>query len=61
MTLHADRMQRIMVDVSLGIAIEESRGYPFTEEELAFRVKMEDEIPAAHARGEVIDFTPELP
>ena len=61
MALHADRMQAIMVDVSVGRSVEDSPHAPFTDEELEFRAKATIEIAEAHARGEVLDFTPGLP
>lgn len=60
MALHADRIQA-MVDVSLGRSVEGSPHAPFTREELAFRERVAAEIREAHARGETVQFTPDLP
>jgi hypothetical protein len=61
MALQADRMQAIMVDVSVGRSVEDSRYAPFTDEELEFRRRVAVEIREARARGEVVHFTAELP
>ena len=54
-------MQAIMVDVSVGRSVEDSRYAPFTDEELEFRRRVAVEIREARARGEVVHFTAELP
>jgi hypothetical protein len=61
MALHAARMQAIMIDVSVSRSVEDSPHAPFSDEELEFRATAVIEIAQARARGEGLDFTPEIP
>ncbi|MFZ5854371.1 MAG: hypothetical protein ACOYXS_07725 [Chloroflexota bacterium] len=58
--LGADVMQRIMVEVDLGIPASESR-VPLTPATAAFRAKIEKEIAEMHKQGYRLHFTPEFP
>lgn len=58
--LDAETMQRIMIEVDLGIPESESR-VPLTPATAAFRAKMKEEIAEMHKRGHILDFTPEFP
>ena len=58
MPLDAITMQRIMVDIDLGIPDEESV-VPSSPEVDAFRAKVTKEIAEAKAKGGMLSFTPE--
>lgn len=58
--LDAETMQRIMIEVDLGIPESESR-VPLTPATAAFRAKMKEEIAEMRKKGYMLDFTPEFP
>lgn len=58
--LDAETMQRIMVEVDLGIPESESR-VPLTPATAAFRAEMKKQIAEMRKKGRMLHFTPEFP
>ena len=58
MALDTDTMQKIMIEVDLGVPDSESK-VPSTPEVEAFRAKMHEQIADINAKGGRLHFTPE--